>query len=745
MRTRALSSLTLVAFAIIVTHAASPTFWRVSTQAEFLKGEVQNLSIDSDGRLLIGPLTKTVHESTAPFLWSLLPAPNGGVYAGSGNEGKVFLIDSSGKGSVLFDAPELEVHALAPAPDGGIFAATSPDGKIYKIDARGTATPFFDPDDKYIWMLAVDKAGTLYAGTGEKGVIYKIGRDGKGEPFYHTRATHVVSLMLDQDDNLIAGTESPGKVFRIDKAGKAFVLLDSGYREIHALRLGPKGVIYAAGVNGRGASDASPALSAPEPGRSGSTPSVSVSTEITAISVADLSATASPESRAGRRDDRRGSKGAIYRIGADGVWDIIWESTIDTPYDLAFDAAGALLVGTGSNGKIFRLTGDPITTTLLARAGGQQVTRFLPTSNGQNYYATANPGKVFLLSSELADEGMYLSEVRDAGTVSAWGTISWRATTPGSSAVQISTRSGNTETPDETWSTWAGPYKRTDGDQVTNPKARYLQWKAVLSGKNAGTVLTSVTAAYLPHNLRPKVASITVHPPGIVFQRPFSTGEPEIAGFGDATTDARLPAFSLANPPQGASTAGGPPLGRRLYQKGLQTFVWKAEDDSDDKLVFDLLYRREGETTWKTLKRGLTDALFAWDTSSVPNGRYYAKVQASDAPSNPPNLALKGELESTSFEVDNAPPAIVFTGVRREGSRAVLLFEVRDDLSPVDRVEYSLDADRWRPLYPKDGIADSRVELFELLLESEGMIRSVVIRATDTMNNLTTARGEPGR
>jgi hypothetical protein len=103
---------------------------------------------------------------------------------------------------------------------------------------------------------------------------------------------------------------------------------------------------------------------------------------------------------------------------------------------------------------------------------------------------------------------------------------------------------------------------------------------------------------------------------------------------------------------------------------------------------------------------------------------------------------LTGELESTSFEIDNAPPSIVFTGLRRDGSRSVLLFEVRDDQSPVDRVEYSLDADRWRQIYPKDGIADTRVEPFELPLESEAMIRSVVIRATDTMNNTVTARGE---
>ena len=61
---------------------------------------------------------------------------------------------------------------------------------------------------------------------------------------------------------------------------------------------------------------------------------------------------------------------------------------------------------------------------LLARGGGQQVTKFLPASNGQNYYVTANPGKVFLLSSELSeviglsDRVLVLNEGRIAATFS---------------------------------------------------------------------------------------------------------------------------------------------------------------------------------------------------------------------------------------------------------------------------------------------------------------------------------------
>ena len=161
-----------------------PTFWQVSTESEFLRGEVENLAIDSFGRLTLGPTSATVYDASAPFLWTVVSGPDGSLYAGSGNEGQVYRIDSSGSGAVFFDTEELEVHAIAPAPGGGIYVGTSPDGKIYKVDATGKGAVFFDPGDRYIWSLAVDRAGNVFAATGDKGVIYKITPDGKGTPFY---------------------------------------------------------------------------------------------------------------------------------------------------------------------------------------------------------------------------------------------------------------------------------------------------------------------------------------------------------------------------------------------------------------------------------------------------------------------------------------------------------------------------------------------------------------------------------
>jgi hypothetical protein len=396
-------------------------------------------------------------------------------------------------------------------------------------------------------------------------------------------------------------------------------------------------------------------------------------------------------------------------------------------------------VATGNQGKIFRLDGEPPQPALVARAAAQQVTALHRDAAGRLYLATANPGKLLRLSAQRATQGAYESAVYDAGTVATWGRISWRASTPAGSRVEVFTRSGNTEAQDDTWSSWSSAYTDAEGSAITSPKARYLQWRVVLSGKGESPVLTSVTAAYLQRNLRPQVRAITVHPPGIVFQRPFTSGEPELAGFEDQSTLERR--LSVAAAQQGG--AGAPALGRRAFEKGLQTLVWRAEDENEDDLAFAVHYRREGETAWKVLRTDLTVPLFVWDTTTVPNGTYFVRIVASDAPGNDPALALTGELVSQAFEIDNTPPRISAPAVKADGRSSIVTFEVADDHSPIRSVEYSLDGMRWRSVFPVDGLADSRVERYEIRIEDGIGALGVSIRATDTMNNSAAAQVEP--
>ncbi len=679
----------IAAGAMAGADASTARFWRVSSQADLLKGQAERLSIDYDGRLVLGPSVQSVFAPSSPFVWCLAPGPDGSVYAGGGNDGLVWHIDRAGKSRVAFDAQELEVHALATAADGALLVATSPDGKVYRVTGSGPATVFFDPDDKYIWALAVDAQGRVYVATGDKGVIYRVSADGKSEVFYKTQTTNVTSLVVASDGQIVAGTESPGRVLKITPAGKAFVLLESPYREIRGLRASATGTIFAAAVNGKPAAReaSAPAPSADTPR---TPPVASVSAEIMAVTVIDTSSAASGAAPTQPTQSESAAKGAVYRLDAQGGHDLIWEFRDDQPFDLLIEDGGSLLVATGSAGKIYRLAGDPWRAMLLTRFDAQQVTTMLGTGS-LRYFATSNPAHIVRVEAGRAADGQYLSDAKDAGTVAAWGTVTWQALQAGAGAVQISTRSGNTPVPDDTWSEWAGPYERADGEAIKSPPARYLQWKAALKGRpgdTASPVLVSLSIAYLQRNIRPRVTAITVHPPGIVFQKPYPTGEADIAGLGDAPAEARVPVFSA---PLGGATqppSAGPILGRRMYQKGLRAFAWKAEDDNEDRLEYDLSYRQAGEPDWKVLRRGVTDQIVVWDTMTVPDGTYTVKVSASDSPSNAPASALVGELVSEAFDVDNGAPVITVQQVVRDGAGTKVTFEVADSFSPISTVEY---------------------------------------------------------
>ncbi len=136
----------------------------------------------------------------------------------------------------------------------------------------------------------------------------------------------------------------------------------------------------------------------------------------------------------------------------------------------------------------------------------------------------------------------------------------------------VFTRSGNTATPDDTWSPVVEGVRQRRRRTDCQPERRAICSGGPCSSASGSQlpVLTSVTTAYLPRNLRPEISSITVHPAGTVFQRPFSTGELEIAGFEDNTSDGRGQTQSPAQP-QPAFPRPTAVLGRRIYQKGLQT------------------------------------------------------------------------------------------------------------------------------------------------------------------------------
>jgi sugar lactone lactonase YvrE len=678
--------------------ASGPAFWTVASASEFLRGQSDGVFVSLAGVVSAGPQLTNRLTSTPAQVWALAAAPDGTLWAGTGGDGKVLRLRQGQAEEAVFDPEEANVFSVA-VSGNRVYAATGPDGKVYVIE-NGAARTFFDPAEKYIWALAVDGSGRLWVGAGNPAVIYRVDASGANRVVYRPPAAHVVTLVADRSGRMLAGTESPGRLYRFESDDRPFVLLDSGLTELRAISPAPgtSGVLFAAAV-GRG----------DEPAASGGeTASVGLAAPPPATGPAPAASTS--------------RKSIVFRIEASGVWEAIWESS-DVLYDLSATNDGGVLAASGAEGRLYRIERNR-EVLLLTGVDAKQITRFAGTAESP-VFATANPGRVFVTGSRIQSPASYVSAVRDTKGVSKWGILRWQST----GSVALYTRSGNTDKPDDSWSNWDGPYSRKEGDAIRSPAARFLQWRAVLTQAAGGPAaqLTSVTAAYLPNNNRPLVISITIPPPGVVFQRPFSSEDGAIAGLDDVTADARRPPGDPGPPT--------PSPGRRMFQKGLQTVTWKADDGDADHMSYSLQYRREGDQTWHDLRRGLTDPIFVWDTTSVADGRYILKVLASDDPSNAADRALVGERESDPIEIDNTPPTFT-TEIARTGGTLRLVIRVHDARSAIQKVEYSLGGAAWQVIYPVDKVADAPDEQYEIPLQNDADAARIVLRAFDVLQNV---------
>jgi sugar lactone lactonase YvrE len=727
-------------------RAAQPQFWKIEGARDFLDGETQGLTVDSEGRVRLAPASKVVHDPETPYVWCLTQDAKGNLFAGTGSEGRVFKIEGAKQGakepatgSPFFDAAELEVHALAVGPDGRLFVGTSPDGKVYAVEPSGKSTSFFDPSDKYIWALAFDKSGNLLVATGAEAKIYRVDAKGQAQTIFTSPETHILSLATDDKGNVYAGSAPGGIIYRIDPALKVFVLNDSPYREVKALDVGPDGSVYAAAVDGKAKEEPTPPAVA-QPLATTLTPAPLAEVTVTeTFAVIPPTLSAPPTGpRLVETPPAGTAKGAVLRLAPSGEVDTLWSSADDVPQALVFTAEG-VLVGTGNKGKLYQIRNDR-TWSMVSAFPSEQVTALVRRAGGGAALATSNPGRLYTVEAAAGERGTFTSKPKDTETVSSWGRVSWEASLPKGAGVEIQTRSGNTSAPDSTWTAWSAVYTNPDGDAITSERARFIQVRAVLVGKGGATpLLDSVTTALLQRNLRPQVQSITVHPPGEVFQKPLSlTGEMEVLGLEPGVGPDRGPQAS-------ASRMGLPPAtsySRKLYQKGIQTLSWKADDPNGDTLLYDVHYRPVGDSRFRVLRKGLTDAVLAWDTTTVPNGRYVIRVTASDAPSNPDALALAGDKESTPFDVDNTPPVVTATLTPKTPVRVHVT--AKDDNSIIRKVEYSVDGSRWEEVHPTDGINDSREETYDFAPEMPAGPgpHVVVVRATDLLGNVATARVE---
>ncbi len=725
----------LLVFSVpFLSFAVTPLFWEENTQQQFSAGDPHSISITSDAELMLAPQLKKVYESNDSIIWKIL-SDGSTLYAATGNEGKIIKIDSAGKASTLLDTAELEVQHIALDGDHNLYAATSPDGKIYKIKKDGTSQIFFDPTDKYIWSLTFDPTGNLYVATGDQGKIYRLDKNGKGDVLVDTNEANITSLLWDKEKGLVAGSDRNGILYAIESNGKAAVLYDSDQQQITSIHRSESGEIYFASISGVGAAPEPRMIQPPQPSP---TPTPQPTTdagddpEATVVTSVEINPFPSQPSMAPTRP----TASQLFRINPDGTSELIYSSE-DHILDIQHSGeADSLLISTGKKSKLIKL-GKNKKSTILLKTAEDQITSLL--NQGKIYLATANPGHIYELVQNHSASGTYFSDIKDTGTPSAWGRVTWKGHTPAGTTVLLSTRSGNTKAPDDTWSAWSTPGSDPSGHQISSPKGRFIQWKADLNTTDSKLtpVLRSVRIAYLQQNIRPEIDAIVALSPGAVYKKSGAFQQEGIAGSNEPVVDPTIqqPEF------QQAAQATTSFLGKAEFRKGYQTITWNGSDANHDSLIFDVYYRPTNDKNWKLLAKDLKENIFAWDTQTIPDGTYLIQIHVTDRLSNPGKFALNNTKESAPFDVDNSSPRLEVTQVSRSGKGAVIQLKAEDQFSPIKQLQYSVTPGTWISVFPVDLIDDSPTETYKIeITEVPSAAEYVILKCLDQFQNASTIR-----
>lgn len=628
---------------------------------DFEAGQSRGVFVDSVGRLRPGFRLIPHAVAEAPSVWATFREQDGALLLATGNEGKLLRLKAD-KLSVVADTEELALTSIVSAW-GRTFVASLPKGHIYEL--KGDRLEVFAtlPGAEHVWGLAFDdKSRSLFAATGPEGKLFRLAADGTAQVYFDAEQNHLVSLSIARGI-VFVGSSGGARLYRLDGPGRATVVQDFSGTEVRGVQAQGDGSVYAI-VNELKGGPRSDSWKADRP------------------------------ASAQNVDGTKGS-GELYYFRADGSGERLFASKDDFFSALAVDKSGAALVGTGAQGRVYRVTPE-FESVMLADIDERQVSAVAVDATNP-YLVGSDPVVVYDIQGLGGRDGTFESETLDAGLRARFGRIRYDA----EGQVEVETRSGNTKEADSSWSDWSKPLR--NGDVVPSPKARFLQVRVRMPG--ATTSLRRLEVPFVTENLRATITKI----------------------------DAK--SASLPKSEVGIQASGGPVEGEPSTQVKV---TYEVENPDEDTLRYRVEYRRAAGGPWvDALGPGevLTKKSFNWETSSLAEGLYRLRVTATDELANDPRTVTRHSLESALILVDNTPPRLVRLGW--QGKR--LIGAAEDGLGPIRRVEVRIGAGQeWWPVGAEDGVYDQAKEDFSLDMgpllpaESGGF---VTVRAYDAAGN----------
>ncbi|MFP4356848.1 MAG: SMP-30/gluconolactonase/LRE family protein [Puniceicoccaceae bacterium] len=665
-------------------------------------GGLEGAAVHWNGAVGAGPtLGAGFRPPEGSVVWDLAPGGRGSLYLATGGPGAVFRMDTrTGEMKKVLDPEAPLLRAIHVDGDGRLYAGSSPDGRIYRLSPdNGFPEIYTTLDSRYVWSIQADPAdpGALLVATGAPGRIIRLPADFKagGEPevVVEAGAVHVSSFAHARDGTLYYATGPNGHLHRRSADGRSETLVELGAAEVREIFPGEEGsvriAVYRSDSTGSPPSDGS--------GNGGN-----------AGSGNGADASNAPE----------GLPSGIFAIGKDGFVEALLIGSEEKIFSAA-GSRGELWIGSDTRGRLYRFA-DRFDWSLLAESpGGGEVSAIEPVGADSAWIATSNPASVHRLAYDPEPEGLYTSDVFDAGQKVRWGALVPAGI--GLGEVEWETRSGNRSRPDESWGAWTP----LDDDKVASRPGRFFQFRGRFASPAAA--VRRVELFYQLPNEAPGFRRIE----GLPVRLELIPTPPESP---DRATLPQL--FSEGgNGGNGKNARNSNGSGQQQpfvihEERGWLSIVWEAFDPNDDELRFRVSLRRLGGEDWLLLGEDLDQPFLSLNVAGFESGYYEPRIHASDRMSNPPEMARTTEARGNLILIDNQPPKIVPPSPKRP-----LAFAVRDNFSIITSVSYRLEGSESRALLPRDGIFDSRRERFSLPAGAATPGATLFLEAVDARGN----------
>ena len=608
-------------------------------------GELEGTMVHSRGFVSVGVGVARVQLEGAALAYCVARAQDGTLFIGSGDAGRIFQVQND-RVSVFAETGQLLVSSLVIIGDI-VYAGTLPEGRIFAINRRdGAISEFARPDGaEHVWDL-VSMRGQLFAATGPEGKIFAIDPQGRVELYADTDASHVMSLAVD-GETLFAGTGEDAAVYRISAPGQMEVVREVPGTEITALVAREGTLALIANEMPQPRSKVSNSKAAPQAPRAG--------------------------------------KGRVWRIDSSGRAERVFHRDDEHFTSLAMNEEETIFVGSGKEARVFQIARDR-TSAIWADVDERQVLD-IDLQGTTPVFVTGDSGALYRTDSR-PEVSQWTSRVLDASFFSRFGQLTWR----GSGRIDFQTRSGNTSTPDDTWTEWSASL-RVPGP-VRSPGARFVQIRASF---HDDAILRAVQLYYLPQNQRAVITSVGLKTSRSKSQDAISAPSSE-------------------------------------YE-----LTWEVDNPDDDALRYRLRYRQEHQTRWRSMfpeEIHHVETTYKWETSGLSDGWYVVEVEASDESVNPIATVLRNTVQSEPLLIDNHAPQIEQLRVHqgRISGRTV------DSLGPIAKLEMAIDGGDWRPIPAVDQLLDTAEERFSVELPPlEEGDHIFAIRATDSGGNWASA------